>query len=223
MLFLFSVSGSKSHVFPLFAAHRPVFSKSLSRFSPPDFDPFSHLVEERFPPALQAFCLRSPRASFTVFILVSLRQSSLQTKTAWSRPSNGAARLLLSAFECGFPRISRRPVSPEKPFLRSLSALRVVCSRSVPSSAAACASCPFFARIARSAHGFVFPSCTVSRLSNAGSSFSFPANLFGLSSRLLSAPVRGFPAALFGSNAQKKGRQLPAPIFIYIKNFPMYP
>ena len=193
MLFSF-LSRSKTLSFP---------SLYTARLSPPDFNPSFHLVEERFPPALQAFCLRSPRASFAVFILVSLRQSSLQTKTAWSRPSNGAARLLLSAFECGFPRISRRPVSPEKPFLRFPSALCAVCFRSAPSLP--------LARLPRLAFSLParFPA-----FPNAGYPFSPSANLFGLSSRLLSAPVRGFPAALFGSNAQKKAGNC-RPLFLF--------
>ena len=49
---------------------------------------------------------------------------------------------------------------------------------------------------------------------NAGYPFSPSANLFGLSSRLLSAPVRGFPAALFGSNAQKKAGNC-RPLFLF--------
>lgn len=202
MLFSF-LSRSKTLSFP---------SLYTARLSPPDFNPSFHLVEERFPPALQAFCLRSPRASFAVFILVSLRQSSLQTKTAWSRPSNGAARLLLSAFECGFPRISRRPVSPEKPFLRFPSALCAVCFRSAPSL--------HLARLPRLAFSL---SARFSVFQTQALPFLFRPT-FSVCLLVCFPPLSGvFPPLSPFSMHKKRTGTWPAPIFIYIKNFPMYP
>lgn len=132
---------------------------------------------------------------------------------AFACPIRGHAPLILFGFFriCAFHSLSNPPVRFPFGFTRCLLSFRTVPGGRVRLVF-------FFTRMVS-----FFPFYTISRLSNAGSFFSFPANLFGLSSRLLSAPVRGFPAALFGSNAQKKGRQLPAPIFIYIKNFPMYP
>lgn len=236
MLFLFSVSGSKSHVFPLFAAHRPVFSKSLSRFSPPEFSPFPYsLMKNPFPRLCKFSSISgSPGYNLTplflfpppavIFLAAQNFPSARRFKPrcalfpfAFACPIRGHAPLTLFGFFriCAFHSLSNPPVRFSFGFARCLLPFRPVLGGRVGRVP--------LARLPR----LVFPSCTVSRLSKRRLSVFSLGKPFWAVSRLLSAffavPVRGFPAALFGSNAQKKGRQLPAPIFIYIKNFPMYP
>lgn len=145
--------------------------------------------------------------------------------------SNRAASCFLS------PLLARSAAIPRSPFLVFFasalfirfptrpsafpSALRVVCSRSVPSPAAACASCSFLRvwfRFSLSARFSVFQTQALP--------FLFRQTFLGCLSfafRLFRRPCPGFSRRFVRFECTKKGRQLPAPIFIYIKNFPMYP
>ena len=224
MLFLFSVSGSKSHVFPLFAAHRPVFSKSLSRFSPPEFSPFPYsLMKNPFPRLCKFSSISgSPGYNLTplflfpppavIFLAAQSFPSARRFKPrcalfpfAFACPIRGHAPLTLFGFFriCAFHSLSNPPVRFSFGFVRRLLPFRAVLGGRVGRVP--------LARLPRLAFSLParFPA-----FPNAGYPFSPSANLFGLSSRLLSAPVRGFPAALFGSNAQKKAGNC-RPLFLF--------
>ena len=231
MLFLFSVSGSKSPCLSPLCSVPAVFSKSLSRFSPPEFNPFPYsLMKDPFPRFCK-FSSVSGSPGFNLTPLFLFPPPAVIFLAAQSFPS--ARRFKPRCILFFSPLLARSAAMPRSPFLvfsasalfirfptrlsAFPSALRVVCSRSVPSPAAARASCSFLRvwfRFSLSARFSVFQTQALP--------FLFRPTFSGC--LLICFPPRPwFSRRFVRFECTKKGRQLPAPIFIYIKNFPMYP
>lgn len=230
--FFFSLSPAlKAPAFPLFAAHRRSFQNLYPGF-PRRNSVLSLFTDERsFSPVLQVFFyLRFPRVSFNTFILVppACRHFSCSPKLPFRPPLQTALRPVF--FRLCLPDPRPCPAHPFWffPHLRFSFAFQPARPLSLRLYALF-ALVPYRPRRPRAprvlfyAYGFVFPFLHDFPSFKRRLFLFFSGQPFRAVFSFAFRPVRGFPAALFGSNAQKKGRQLPAPIFIYIKNFPMYP
>ena len=231
MLFLFSVSGSKSHVFPLFAAHRPVFSKSLSRFSPPEFSPFPYsLMKVPFPRFYKFSSISvSPGFNLTpLFLFPPCRHFSCSPKLPFRPPFQTAPRPVF--FRLCLPDPRPCPAHPFWffPHLRFSFAFQPACPLSLRLYALF-ALVPYRPRRPRAprvlfyAYGFVFPFLHGFPPFKPRLFLFFSGQPFRAVFSFAFRPRPWFSRRFVRFECTKKGRQLPAPIFIYIKNFPMYP